>query len=163
MPRIIVENWSKIGGGLGGTLRELREKARKEKEWGERFYGVKGLRCYAVGVKFADRRRPKWFKNVLIAKNKEEAKRILRQYNFSLDMIVLKRLDNATNAKSKKKGSSKKRGGGVLKASKRQTGKSKSVERDKKLKALPPGKRRSRSGKIYYEYRQNRSDLRDGV
>ena len=51
----------------------------------------------------------------------------------------------------------------TVKPAKRQTGKSKSIERDKKLKALPPGKRRSKSGKIYYEYRQNRSDLRSGV
>jgi len=89
----IIEDWSKIGGGLGGTLRELRKQAKERKEWAERFYGVKGLHCYAVGVKFADRKRPKWFKNVLVAKNKEDAKRILRQYNLSLDMIVLKRLD----------------------------------------------------------------------
>jgi len=54
-------------------------------------------------------------------------------------------------------------GGKTIKPAKRQTRKSKSVERDKKLKALPPGKRRSKSGKIYYEYRQNRSDLRGGV
>ncbi len=54
-------------------------------------------------------------------------------------------------------------GGKTIKPAKRQAGKSKSVERDKKLKALLPGKRRSRSGKIYYEYRQNRSDLRGDV
>jgi len=51
----------------------------------------------------------------------------------------------------------------TVKSAKRQAGRSKSIERDKKLKALPPGKRRSRSGKIYYEYRQNRSDLEGGV
>jgi len=54
-------------------------------------------------------------------------------------------------------------GGKTIKPANRQTGKSKDVERDKKLKALPPGKRRSKSGKIYYEYRQNRSDLEGGV
>jgi len=30
---------------------------------------------------------------------------------------------------------------------------------DKKRQALPPGKRISKNGKIYYEYRSNRSDL----
>jgi hypothetical protein len=30
-------------------------------------------------------------------------------------------------------------------------------------KAMLPGKRRSRRGKIYYEYRRNRSDLRGGI
>jgi hypothetical protein len=39
-----------------------------------------------------------------------------------------------------------------------QTGKTiKSI--DKKRKALPPGKRISKTGKIYYEFRRNRSDL----
>ena len=47
----------------------------------------------------------------------------------------------------------------VLKPSNRQTGKS-SVRRDAKRKALRPGKRRSKSGKIYYEYRKNRSDVK---
>ena len=32
-------------------------------------------------------------------------------------------------------------------------------EIDKRLKAKPPGKRVSRNGKIYYEYRRNRSDV----
>jgi len=31
--------------------------------------------------------------------------------------------------------------------------------RDKKRKALPPGKRISKKGKVYYEYRKNRTDL----
>lgn len=45
----------------------------------------------------------------------------------------------------------------VLKVSKKQTGDS--VDKyDKLIKALPPGKRRSKSGKIYYETRKNRSD-----
>ncbi len=54
---------------------------------------------------------------------------------------------------------SKKFGRQVLKASTRQTGRS-HTERDKALPAMQPGKRRSASGKIYYEYRKNRSDLR---
>jgi hypothetical protein len=38
-----------------------------------------------------------------------------------------------------------------------QTGTS-SIEYDRRFKALPPGKRRSRTGRIYYERRRNRSD-----
>lgn len=47
----------------------------------------------------------------------------------------------------------------VLKASTRQTGKS-NLARDRKRKAMSPGKRRSASSRIYYEYRKNRSDVR---
>ncbi len=32
------------------------------------------------------------------------------------------------------------------------------VFRDKRLKAMPSGKRISKTGKIYYEYRKNRTD-----
>ena len=46
----------------------------------------------------------------------------------------------------------------VIKISKRQTGTRKSVKADKRKKALAPGKRRSSTGKIYYERRRNRSD-----
>ncbi len=38
-----------------------------------------------------------------------------------------------------------------------QTGKS-DYKRDKKRTAKKPGKRKSKSGKVYYEYRRNRSD-----
>ena len=54
---------------------------------------------------------------------------------------------------------SKKYGRQVLKASTRQTGRS-HTKRDTALKAMQPGKRQSASGRIYYEYRKNRSDLR---
>lgn len=40
----------------------------------------------------------------------------------------------------------------------KQTGTVKEAERDIKRIALPPGKRVSKSGKTYYEYRVNRSD-----
>ena len=40
-----------------------------------------------------------------------------------------------------------------------QTGKSKDKARDKARKALPPGKRISKTGNVYYEYRRNRSDM----
>lgn len=33
-----------------------------------------------------------------------------------------------------------------------------STKLDKKRKAMPPGKRVSATGKIYYEYRRNRAD-----
>jgi len=47
----------------------------------------------------------------------------------------------------------------VAMVSEHQTGKTtKSI--DKKRKALPPGKRISKNGNIYYEMRANRSDLR---
>jgi len=46
----------------------------------------------------------------------------------------------------------------VAMVSEHQTGKTtKSI--DKKRKALPPGKRISKNGNIYYEMRANRSDL----
>ena len=45
----------------------------------------------------------------------------------------------------------------VLKPSKRQIGTSK-IKIDKRYKALKPGKRISKYGRIYYEYRKNRSD-----
>jgi len=41
----------------------------------------------------------------------------------------------------------------------RQTGSS-DMARDRKRKALAPGKRRAKSGKIYYENRKNRSDVK---
>ena len=40
----------------------------------------------------------------------------------------------------------------------RQIGRSNEL-RDLKRKALPPGRRVSKSGRVYYEYRKNRSDL----
>ena len=45
----------------------------------------------------------------------------------------------------------------------KQTGRIKSIGRDLKRIALPPGKRVSKSGKIYYERRVNRSDLNGGI
>jgi hypothetical protein len=39
-----------------------------------------------------------------------------------------------------------------------QTGKT-NIKRDKARNALPAGKRISKFGKVYYEYRKNRSDL----
>jgi hypothetical protein len=51
----------------------------------------------------------------------------------------------------------------VLKIVKYQTGTRKSILKDKQRKALPPGKRRSKSGKTYWETRRNRSDLKGGI
>lgn len=48
--------------------------------------------------------------------------------------------------------------GRVIKASKRQTGTSSKA--DKSRKAMSPGKRKSRTGRTYYEYRKNRTDVR---
>ena len=47
--------------------------------------------------------------------------------------------------------------GRVIKVVNYQTGSS-FTPRDRLYKALPPGKRRSRSGRIYWETRKNRSD-----
>lgn len=41
----------------------------------------------------------------------------------------------------------------------RQTGSRKSVVTDKKILAMPSGKRISKTGKPYYEYRKNRTDI----
>lgn len=49
--------------------------------------------------------------------------------------------------------------GRVIKRSNRQTGRS-VTSIDKKRKAMSPGKRKSKSGKVYYEYRKNRSDFK---
>ena len=82
-----------VGGGLGGKLIELRKKAKKQRKGAEQFYRTKKLYCYAVGIKWAGRKRPEWFKNPIFARNKEHAKRTLRQYNLPMDLVVLKRLD----------------------------------------------------------------------
>ena len=50
----------------------------------------------------------------------------------------------------------------VLTRTKKQTGKS-NISLDKARFALPAGKRKSKTGKIYYEYRKNRSDIKDMV
>ena len=49
-----------------------------------------------------------------------------------------------------------------LKVGTHQTGKS-NASRDKKRKALMPGKRVSKTGKTYWESRKNRSDLKDNI
>ena len=64
-----------------------------------------------------------------------------------------------TTKTSKKRGQTKIGGYGrrVLKATTRQSGKS-DAARDRKRKAMQPGKRRSASGRVYIETRKNRSD-----
>lgn len=52
----------------------------------------------------------------------------------------------------------RRKSGRVLSTSHHLNGKSNLV-RDNLWKAEPPGKRRSVSGKVYYEYRKNRADL----
>lgn len=46
----------------------------------------------------------------------------------------------------------------VLKVAKHRTGTT-DILRDRKRKAMKPGKRISKNGRIYYEYRRNRSDI----
>ena len=45
----------------------------------------------------------------------------------------------------------------------KQTGTRKSVKADKRVKALPPGRRVSKTGKRYTETRRNRSDRVGGL
>jgi len=47
----------------------------------------------------------------------------------------------------------------VVYSTRKQTGKRIDLKADKKRKAMPPGKRISKSGKIYYEGRKNRTDI----
>ena len=47
----------------------------------------------------------------------------------------------------------------VIKEVEFQTGLQKNALKDMRKKALAPGKRISKSGKVYYEYRANRSDI----
>jgi hypothetical protein len=47
----------------------------------------------------------------------------------------------------------------VVYGTRHQTGKRISLEADKKRKAMPPGKRISKNGKIYFEGRKDRSDI----
>ena len=47
----------------------------------------------------------------------------------------------------------------VVKPSKFQSGLNKNALEDSKRKALAPGKRISKNGKVYYEYRVNHSDI----
>lgn len=47
----------------------------------------------------------------------------------------------------------------VVYSKKRQIGRRISLEADRKRKALPPGKRISKNGKVYWEYRKNRTDI----
>ena len=60
--------------------------------------------------------------------------------------------------KKMKKKPTKKKLPRELTVSKHQTGKTKDIKQDKRLKAMKPGKRISKSKKIYYEHRRNRSD-----
>jgi len=81
------------------------------------------------------------------------------RYNWMYEIASGKRVRKKSESKSRKK----KKTGKTIKPAQHQTGRSKNLAQDKKLKALTPGKRISRSGKVYYEYRQNRSDLKGGV
>jgi len=47
----------------------------------------------------------------------------------------------------------------ILKVGAYQIGKSIAIK-DMKYKSIPPGKRISKAGNIYYEYRKNRSDIK---
>jgi len=90
----------------------------------------------------------------------------LNAYEETKIKVIKEFLEKEEKEKSKKRGgrkSTKRKRGRTVKVKRHQTGRSKNISRDKKLKALPPGKRISASGKVYYEYRQNRSDLSGGI
>jgi hypothetical protein len=72
--------------------------------------------------------------------------------------IFKEQLEKEFNATGIKRKSTK-----VVYSKKRQTGKRIDFEADKKRKALAPGLRISKSGKKYYEYRKNRTDLNLGI
>ena len=67
-----------------------------------------------------------------------------------------KLLASMAKAKARSKTGRKPRGR-VIAATNRQTGRS-DLARDRQRKAMQPGKRRSRTGRVYYETRKNRSD-----
>jgi len=69
-------------------------------------------------------------------------------YNVFKEM--LKEEMNAVGIKKKKPT--------VVYSKKRQTGKRIDLTADKKRTAMPAGKRISKNGKAYYEYRKNRTD-----
>lgn len=55
------------------------------------------------------------------------------------------------------------KGPAVLSKASHQSGASRNPALDAKRMALPPGKRVSRTGRIYWETRRNRSDLEGGI
>jgi len=61
-------------------------------------------------------------------------------------------------SKIKEKRIKERKRGHVVKVGKLRKGFTKSVVRDRMFHALPPGKRISASGKVYYEYRSNHAD-----
>jgi len=142
------------------SLLEKKKKKAKKKSAKERRKNVKKKSAEMpspteLGIRHG--------KQLIKKLSKAELERIARrkpmnEYEKAKITVIKEFLKQSANASA-----AKKKSGEVLKPAKRQTGKSRDVERDRKLKALPPGKRRSRSGKIYYEYRQNRSDLEGGV
>ena len=69
---------------------------------------------------------------------------------YSVFKELLKEEMNAVGIKKKKPT--------VVYSRKRQTGKRVDIVADKKRVAMPAGKRISKNGKAYYEYRKNRTD-----
>jgi hypothetical protein len=101
--------------------------------------------------------------NVLRIGNKAEI--VLGSYSYVMDTLKSLRLQKVITKREYQK--AKKlylkwlhKNAPVLVIGMHQTGERKSIKADAKRRALPPGKRVSKSGKIYYEYRKNRSDLK---
>jgi hypothetical protein len=80
---------------------------------------------------------------------------------LKLEDIRIPEIDKILGIKTKKRKTrkTKLKKPRVLKVVKYQTGGRASLKADRVRKALPPGKRISKSGRVYWETRRNRSDL----
>lgn len=78
-------------------------------------------------------------------------------------MTSFKILSKSVRLYQKSKSTKRKKRPRVIKKVDWQTGKRKSIRADRKRRAMHPGKRKSASGRIYWETRKNRSDLKRGI
>jgi len=106
-----------------------------------------------------------------IPKKKRKLEKLEKKVEKNIKSGVAKNLFKVFGSKRKKKVSEKPKNKGkklfgvpeILKRVNFIIGKPKDRERDKKLHALPPGWRRSKSGRKYYENRVNHADLKGEV
>lgn len=81
---------------------------------------------------------------------------------FDMTVPELKAKAKRAGIRVTKKNGTPKKKAELVKEISRQTGSS-NTRADKMRKAKPPGKRKSASGRTYYEYRKNRSDVPPGL
>lgn len=110
----------------------------------------KGYAWYSNGISRFDKQGKKKSVLVKLNHNKMAKKRNMNK------APLLKRIEANITPGLKKM--AKKNGGIALKIVSKRTGTVKNRTMDSKLKALPPGYRLSRTGRVYYETRRNRSD-----